>query len=136
MGNLFSGYIATSSRDCRRTVRELQEEARAGQDDDQVKELDNARIQAVKERRLARIRAAKERRLAAADQVRWTRESAKAVEHVRRKPALWGGGGQNNKKTKKRYVKSPKGRRLVRKGLRGGKYYIYKGKKFYLSKKK
>jgi hypothetical protein len=46
-------------------------------------------------------------------------------------------GGQNNKKTpKKRYVKSPKGKRLVRKGPRGGKYYIYKGKKVYLSKKK
>ena len=37
---------------------------------------------------------------------------------------------------KKRYIKSPKGRRLVRKGPRGGKYYIYNGRKVYLSKKK
>ena len=44
-------------------------------------------------------------------------------------------GGKNNKNPKKRYVKSPKGKRLVRKGPRGGKYYIYKGKKVYLKKK-
>ena len=40
-----------------------------------------------------------------------------------------GGGG------KKRYIKSPKGTRLLRHGPRGGKYYIYNGKKVYLSKK-
>ena len=39
------------------------------------------------------------------------------------------GGGR------KRYIKSPKGRRLVRKGPRGGKYIIYNGKKRYLTKK-
>ena len=33
---------------------------------------------------------------------------------------------------KKRYIKTPKGKRLVRTGSRGGKYYIYKGKKVYL----
>ena len=43
-------------------------------------------------------------------------------------PVLGGSG-------KKRYIKSPKGTRLLRHGPRGGKYYIYNGKKVYLSKK-
>lgn len=41
-------------------------------------------------------------------------------------------GGKKYTTPKKRYIKSPKGKRLVRTGSRGGKYYIYKGKKVYL----
>ena len=51
------------------------------------------------------------------------------IENVRAALNSKGGGGR------KRYIKSPKGRRLVRKGPRGGKYIIYNGKKRYLTKK-
>jgi hypothetical protein len=52
-------------------------------------------------------------------------------------PAVAAGGSTSSckKKSKKTYIKSPKGKRLVRKGPRGGKYYIYNGKKKYITKK-
>jgi len=44
-------------------------------------------------------------------------------------------GGSRKKKSKKHYIKSPKGKRLVHKGPRGGKYIVLNGKKKYLTKK-
>ena len=49
--------------------------------------------------------------------------------------AAAGGGRKKKSKKSKRYIKSPKGKRLVRKGPRGGKYIILNGKKKYLTKK-